>query len=377
MPDRFKAPLLFVGTSSIEENATQQKLYFLAAELERRGRPVSICVPDFPRNRGFFDRAKGDLEVRCVPRSGAVREMLRKNRIASAGTWSAVHLVGVSARNMLWRRRIGAAPIFYDFDENMSRIGAFRSWRRLYLRCVEAYMLSHGAGFSCASGFLVDRVRSRRPELGREILYLPVAIEAGEHVIKPEISRTVRERFSGKHVLVYVGSISPLYPIGEIVDLAGEISRRRRDFVILICGDGSDLRKYKAEVAARGFADLFCFEGRIARPDIASYLEASSVLLLPFADNEQNRARCPTKAFHYAGANRPVVTNRVGEVGRLFGESAYYYPEHDISSMADACELAMKNVKGYDNKIPFRDLTWDERADRYEAWLVGLGIWQA
>ena len=237
-------------------------------------------------------------------------------------------------------------------------------------------MLSHAAGFTCASEFLVNWVRRDRPELGPEgVLYSPVAISAEEHVVQPALSRSVRERFAGRHLLVYVGTISRIYQVEEIVDLAGELRSRRKDFVVLICGDGPDRKSYQELASARGLGEVVHFEGRIERRDVASYLDAASILLFPFHDTQHNRARCPTKGFHYAAANRPLVTNRVGEVAKLFGESAWYYPEREVRAMADACELALAAFPGYNNGIPPRSLTWAQRTDRYEGWIERLRLW--
>jgi glycosyltransferase involved in cell wall biosynthesis len=236
-------------------------------------------------------------------------------------------------------------------------------------------MLSHASGFTCASAFLVDWVRGRRPGLDAEVLYSPVAIAAEEHVVRLELSRSVRERFPGRHILVYVGTISRIYQVEEILDLAGELRSRRRDVVVLICGEGPDRKIYEAQATKRGLGDVVHFEGRIRRQDVASYLDASSVLLFPFHENRHNLARCPTKGFHYAAANRPLVTNRVGEVAKLFGGSACYYPERDVRAMADASERAIALSSAFDNGIPFRELTWAKRADSYEDWFERMKIW--
>jgi len=369
-------PLLFVGTSSIDVNATQQKLYFLAAELARRGRRVAACVPDFPENRAFFEKRGQGVEAIYTPRSGPLAEVRRKHGLIGARKWAAVHVIGVGVRTLLrHRRRVGTAPLLHDFDENLTSIGGLRPWHRLYLRWVEAQMMSRAAGFSCASEYLVDWVRGQRPELGPEILYSPVAISADEHVVRPELSRSVRERFAGRHVLVYVGTISRIYQIGEILDLAAALKGRRDDFTVLICGDGVDRAAYQDESVRRGLGGVVHFEGRISRTDVASYLDAASVLLFPFHDTRHNRARCPTKGFHYAAANRPLVTNRVGEVARVFGDTAFYYAEKDVRAMADACGLALRASPGFNSGIPFYRLTWEERADRYESWFGRMKIW--
>lgn len=237
-------------------------------------------------------------------------------------------------------------------------------------------MLNRATGLTCASAFLVNWAKQHRPWAPEaSILYLPVAIGADEHVVSPSLSSAVRERFPGKKVLVYVGTISRLYQIDEIVGLAIAMKARRDDFKVLVCGDGPDLVWLKDLATKKGVRQEIHFEGRVARRDIASYLDAASALLFPFHGNRHNLARCPTKAYHYAAANRPLVTNRVGEVARLFGDSAFYYREGDAQSMADACELVLSGAQMFSHAIPFRSLTWEDRCDAYVSWLHGLRVW--
>jgi len=99
-------------------------------------------------------------------------------------------------------------------------------------------------------------------------------------------------------------------------------------------------------------------------------MAAADVLVFPFAANAFNLSRCPTKAYNYAAANRPVVTNRNGEVARLFGDSALYYPEHDVEALADQCDQALARRAGYDNGISFATLTWEARAAQFKEWLA-------
>ena len=374
---RQESPLLLLGTSSIDLNATQHKLYFLAAELARRGRSVCACIPDYPENRAFFAKHGSLVDAIYTPRSKAFTELIRKHRFVASRKWSAIHIIGVGIRTLLaYQRRVGSAPLYHDFDENLSAIDKIGSGHRLYLKWVERQMLNRAAGFTCASEHLVSWVKARRPELDTEILYSPVAISSEEHVVDLELSNRIKARFQGKNLLVYVGTISKIYQINELIDLAVELKQRRSDFSILICGEGPDRSAYEKEAAERGVTEFVAFEGKIPRTSIASYLDASTALLFPFHDTVHNRARCPTKAFHYAAANRPVVTNSVGEVGRLFGNSAFYYPERNVTGMVDACEAAIVGSVGFDNRIPFRSVTWSDRAERYESWLVKQGVWK-
>jgi glycosyltransferase involved in cell wall biosynthesis len=126
-------------------------------------------------------------------------------------------------------------------------------------------------------------------------------------------------------------------------------------------------------VAAR-VGDTLEFAGYVRRNgDLAAHMAAAQVLIFPFPASPFNLSRCPTKAFHYAAANRPVVTNMTGEVAALFGDKAMYYPEGDAEALADRCQEALAQADGFNNGIPFGSLTWQARADEFERWLDAHG----
>jgi glycosyltransferase involved in cell wall biosynthesis len=370
-------PLLFIGTSSMDRNATQQKLYFLSCELARRGRTIAACVPDLPQNREFFNENGKDVDVRYFPKGSAFEEHRWKSALLLRERWHAVHSIGVGYRTLVsFKHNVGGAPVLFDFDEQASSIQGNPLWKRLYFLWIERQMFANAAGFTCSSAYLMNWVGARRPDLNDRTLYLPVAIAREEHRIDPELSVSIRSRFLGRKILIYLGSISKTYQVGDLIELAEALSRIRHDFIVMICGDGPDRAFYHQQVIERNLSQWVHFEGHVDRRKVASFLDAASVLLFPFHDTLQNRARCPTKAYHYAAANRPLVTNRIGEVAALFGEKAFYFQEKDISAMAESCQQAMSATHSFSNEIPFASLTWSDRANRYEKWAFERGISQ-
>lgn len=363
--------LLFVGVSSMKDHAGQYKLYFLADAFGRRGIPVTVLVPDIEENRAFFFN-RPHVQTHFYPPSHSFADVWRKSRFVNQGTWSAIWVVGVGVRSLLIRS--GSAktvPIIKDFDEFPSMIGSFGFFRRWYLRLIERRLVLQAQGFTCASAFLEETVRRQRPDIGERMLRLPVAISAGEHVVDPAIASRLRQVAAGRPIFLYVGSVNRFYEdqLDEIIALAEVLRRRGSSARLRLVGGGPDLDYFKAKASKAQVGDTLEFVGHVRREELASHMDAAQVLVFPFAANAFNLSRCPTKAFNYAAANRPVVTNRTGEVAALFGEAASYYPEHDVEALANHCEQALARSIGYENGIPFATLTWDARADRFSQWL--------
>lgn len=70
-------------------------------------------------------------------------------------------------------------------------------------------------------------------------------------------------------------------------------------------------RSVEADVIATGFKKDH---------ELPSYLHAADVGLLPFADKPLNWARFPIKIGDYLAAGLPILTNAVGEMGRIVAE---------------------------------------------------------
>jgi len=360
----------------MRDHAGQHKLYFLADLIGREGTPVTVLVPDLEENRAFF-ADKPHVQT-CFYRSGnALADAWRKTRVVQEATWSAIWLVGVGLRSYLLRGpRVRNVPLIKDFDEFPSMIESFGPFRRAYLKWIENRMVSQAQGITCASAFLEVSIRKRRPDIGNKLLRLPVAISADEHRIDPDLVQRLRQSAAGRPILLYVGSVSRFYEdqLDEIIQLAEVLRRRGSQAQVHIAGTGPDLEYFKAKAAAAKVGDSLEFVGYVRRQgDLAAHMEAAHVLIFPFPATPFNLSRCPTKAFHYAAANRPVVTNMTGEVASLFGTSALYYPEHNIEALADCCHEALARGHGFDNGIPFGTLTWEGRARQFTDWLAVQG----
>jgi glycosyltransferase involved in cell wall biosynthesis len=88
--------------------------------------------------------------------------------------------------------------------------------------------------------------------------------------------------------------------------------------VVLVGPHGKDLL---AMAQARGVGDFVrVSDDMVSAPELLVYLQAADVGLLPFADKPFNRARWPIKLGDYLSAGLPVLTNAVGEMGRVVAE---------------------------------------------------------
>ena len=77
----------------------------------------------------------------------------------------------------------------------------------------------------------------------------------------------------------------------------------------------------RTDIVRRGLEDSVTLPGWISQEPLKLHLQAADLGLMPQADTPFNRSRWPIKVGDYLASGLPVVTTRVGEVGRLIAES--------------------------------------------------------
>ena len=366
--------ILYVGTANLTDNASQQRLYYLARHMAARGHAVTACVPDHPDNRAFLEWIPEHCEPAFFPsRLSAVAELSHKARLLRQRRWDVVHCVGVGLRTLLPPVRSEEGPlVIYDFCEFASRHLLMPWWTRVYYRLVEWYMTTQADAAISYSVYLKDRVASRRPDLGDGLLYMPVAFDPADQEGVLDLDAELTSRFGDKKVLLYVGTVHASFQVWELLDLAERLRHRIGDWTIVVVGGGAHLSRFRDMVRQRGLAEMVTTEGFVHPSRIGAYLRTATIFLFPFPPTLQNLGRCPTKSFNYLGANKPVVTNRVGEVAAVFKEKGFYYEPGDIAGFAEACERALEAAESYDNSDEIQNNTWDARGETYREWLQAV-----
>jgi glycosyltransferase involved in cell wall biosynthesis len=149
-------------------------------------------------------------------------------------------------------------------------------------------------------------------------LYIP-------HAIGQAKWETIEGRATSEPVGIYMGTFYPVWDYDLVFDalklLAGQGLFPRIEFI----GDGPDLERWK-NFASRFSLRNILLSGYLSDDEMKRRLRSAHYLLFPIRDTPFNQTRCPSKLFAYAQSQRPILTNRVGEVPEILGESPIYLP---------------------------------------------------
>ncbi len=338
------------------------------------GHQVTVVVPDDPINREFPVTRESAVAFHLFKARSAIAEVFTKFLEVSAGNFNVIHVVGIGVRSLQLAGRPFRRPFYVqDYDEAMTVHEGHSRARRAYYSIVEGLSRQRAHGVVVASRSLERLVREHRPDLDRQLLYLPIGYDPSFEGASENLDSQLRAMVGERPVLTWVGSFWPAFGIDQIIELAATLARRGRPVAFMLVGDGPSLEATRSLVAARKLSNVL-LPGHVSLADLQAYLRISEVFLLPFPGSPQNLYRCPTKLFQYIAYNRPVVTNRVGEVAEALGDAGFYYQSRSVESMADACEKAIASSAKYDRSDLIPPIYWSERAHRYRDWIESLDL---
>ncbi len=164
-------------------------------------------------------------------------------------------------------------------------------------------------------------------------------------------------------LILYVGRLDEAKGLLEAVKALTVVCRRWPNAQMVFIGEGSFERTLRARSRALQISDRLTFAGAQDPYQVARWLGAANVLLLPsYAEG------CPNVIIEALSAGRPVVATNVGGIPELVDDRCgILVPPRDPDALATALEDAL--VRTWDERAIARHFHrgWDDvAADLYE-----------
>jgi glycosyltransferase involved in cell wall biosynthesis len=228
---------------------------------------------------------------------------------ALAGRWLQRSTVVLGDRDDLWTD----GGLYGDGTERSSLSGKldyrFHSW-------TERGMGRWFHGMTVASRDLLQRVYAEGADPTRVHQVINGCPVDRIHPGDRRMARKTLGLPANRPILLFIGVGQ--YDVDLILGALGHLKRRLQPFAqpltYLVGPNKEHLQRLVAEV---GLSKDVIATGFLSDDAIVPYLQAADVGLLPFADKPLNRARYPIKIGDYLAAGLPILTNLVGEMGRI------------------------------------------------------------
>lgn len=372
---RLTYPLIWARPN---RNADREQSVNTAAALARRGVEVTLLMPKGPR-----DPAMSADELRAwFAVEGDFRLVQRESR------WAGESL----PRTLMWLRQLFRDPALAGADLLYSRIPAmlaigqraplpfateqYRPWPDdwPWIRTLVRRTARHPR---CLGLILHSRYAAgayRRTGVAPEKLL--VAHNGADPRLWDGAGSRDEARAGlglpgGRKIALYAGRVNARKGLDQLLALAA----LRPEILFLLVGSEGE-GPIEAAAVGRSNVRIVAWQGPAELP---AWLRAADVLLVPPSRAPLERFRncvLPLKLFSYLAAGRPILAPAAPDTAELLdhGRNAYLVPPGEPGMAADALDrifgdAALADRLGAGARATARELTWDRRAEKIQAFL--------
>jgi len=179
---------------------------------------------------------------------------------------------------------------------------------------------------------------------------------------------------SDSRVIVYAGNMQLTKGVETIVDIAGEC----RDYSFYLVGGEDAHIKRLREYAAQSNITNVVFPGFKNNKEVAQYLYASDVLIIPPTAKALSHGRTvlPIKVFIYLASGRPILAPRQADIMELLvdGENSILVEPDNLKESAGALTRLIED-RDLNRRIGEEagrlgmKFTWENRGKRIREWI--------
>ena len=318
---------------NFENEGTFHRCFFTGRELVRLGHSVTVLTVSAKAPQYWFKRKVRDgVVIITLPSNKRYKDYfwyVVRPFLATAYMlfckYDIVHAFAVAdiltALPVVVARICKQKPVFVDWDDWYSGdgIGRYRPFPLIMVPLtsfLEKKVPKVAKRVTAVSTFLVDKYKAigYSPD---SIFEVPNGCDtSGIQVLDRTACRRELHIPTDANVLMYIGwahhsfkrlltSFAALNSPGVLLYCVGEFSSSENDL-----GDISTVQ-----------SSSIVFTGYVSYSDLPKYLGAADAVLLPMDDTSVERARWPIRLGDYLAAGRLIVSNPVGEVGKILRDN--------------------------------------------------------
>jgi glycosyltransferase involved in cell wall biosynthesis len=159
-----------------------------------------------------------------------------------------------------------------------------------------------------------------------------------------EVASEYRDDF----LVGYVGGVdSPIRGLDNLVKAWPRVLQRIPNARLLIVGDGGVRPAIEAMVRDLNLTERVTFAGWVSFNEVAAYIKALDVAVIPHAVNEHTNHTIPHKLFQYLAMGKLVVSSDIGPIRRILQDTqgGIIAAEYSPQGFADAIVEAHQRLR--------------------------------
>lgn len=218
-------------------------------------------------------------------------------------------------------RRVGAAPVFFTWQNLARRYPPPFSW-------IERYVYRHAAHAIAGNRDAVGVMRAKG--------YAGPATVIPQFGVDPE-QFPPRPREPGEFTIGYVGRLVPEKGVDILLRAAASPAvADRAPWRLLVLGSGPELPRLRALADRLGIGERTAFLDPIPSSELARHLHRLSCLVLPSRSLPNWREQFGRVLTEAMSCGVPVIGSSCGEIPHVIGEAGLVFPEGDHEALARA-----------------------------------------
>lgn len=178
--------------------------------------------------------------------------------------------------------------------------------------------------------------------------------------------------------IVFVGSFQPYHRVDLLIEAFARIAPVGPAKLLLV-GDSSLSERAKSLAKAHGIDDRTIFAGRVPSTDVASFVAAADICVMPATNDYGN----PMKMYEYMALGKPVVAPDKPPIREIATHDvdALLFPQDDVAALSAALKAliddgGLRQRLGARTRERVSDCTWLDRARALQDAIVRAGLVQ-
>jgi glycosyltransferase involved in cell wall biosynthesis len=219
------------------------------------------------------------------------------------------------------------------------------------------------------SDFLKNQISDKMGINADKIYVMPNAFNPKK--FNPDIdgSNTKSElRLENKIVIGFVGSFVNWSNLDSLIQVFGEISRKKQDAHLMLVGDGPMRDILEKMVNDEDIKDKVTFTGSVSHADVSKYIANMDICLIP----QSNEYRSPVKLFEYMAMAKPVIAPRLEPIEKIVTheKNGILFNQSDDNSLKNAIIYLMENdekrqrIASLAYETVMNNYTWQKNAEK-------------
>lgn len=175
-------------------------------------------------------------------------------------------------------------------------------------------------------------------------------------------------------VIVFLGSFQPFHRVDLLLEAAAKLETDQKIHLFMVGGD-KRVPEYEEMAQKLGLTEKSTFTGRIPYEDVASYIAAGDIAIMPATGSYTN----PMKLYEYMALGKAVLAPSQPNVIEIatHDENAYLFEMEDLESMTAALKTVIENPSlrdklGQNAAKLGAENTWMKRGETLEAGLMKI-----